>query len=120
VNGGTLANANVSKNTYHVYGGRHSPKAWAHRWRTLNGTVEIAGGGRHNWDLGPAGKWVNNGTITNVPVITGISNQPFGGRRVVLGDLWEASQADSSASGDAWVNNGTITIQKADVYLGVG
>ncbi len=121
LNGGTLANANVSKDTIiTIYGATtYAEGLGTIVGGTLNGTVEMAGAAGTTAILDLAGKWVNNGTITNVPVITGISNQPFaGGGGFVLGDLWEASQADSGASSDAWVNNGTITIQNADVSLG--
>jgi len=119
LDGGTLAYANVSKKTIiTVFGGTNFANGLGTIvGGTLNGTIEVAEAQDSQATLHLAGKWVNNGTITNVPMVNG---KPFGdgGGAVYLGDTWDARQGDASAGSDAWVNNGTITTQKAAVYLG--
>ena len=70
---------------------------------TNDGTIEVSNG-----MLGLGGPWTNNGSIT-----------AGSGARLNLGDDWVAPGAvDPNPTGDAWVNNGTISTDTTNVILG--
>ena len=109
LNGGVLANADVTKETSILVFGSPTVEQ-AERLKgvikggVLNGTIVVGHAYRAILEL--EGSWVNNGTITS----------HFG--KLILGDQLAAGVDDSVAASDAWVNNGTISTENTAVELG--
>ncbi len=109
MDGGELANANVTKDTIitvdHGSKGSITGGVWNGTLHALSGSI---------MDL--AGRWTNSntGTVTADPDSV-----------LILGDTWDATLDDPEAATDTWVNMGTITTtedptsdHKVQVFLG--
>ncbi len=108
LNGGVLANADVTQDTAIGVLGDLTPALAAEEEGTidggvLNGSIEVNDGGYATLNL--IGGWVNNGTIT------------VNSSNLNLGDNSDTESDASGGASDAWVNNGAISTNNCIVEL---